>query len=522
VGLLLAGVSAFAASEAARIDPSERFFATNNVVRLSIRLETEAQRSLQQTSRRYAKATIVEGDSVYQDVGLHLKGNYTFQFLDQKPCLTLNFDKFVSSQKFHGVDKLHLNNSLQDPTFLNEFIGGELFRAAGIPAPRVTHARLSLNGRDLGLYVLVEGFDKTFLRRYFSDPSGNCYDGGEKTDVMDPLKRTSGDGPADGSDLKALAGAAQSPASNRLERLQALMDLDRFHSFLALETLLCHWDGYAAGRNNYRLYHDPTTGRFVFLPHGMDQLFGRPQGSLLPDCAGVVARAVLSTPAGRQRHQERCAELFTNLISLARLTNHVNALKQRIRPELAELGAREVRKHDQAVERLHRQLTARIQFLETQLPATPLQLLAFDARSEASLTAWTPHVDGGEAHLTEVQEPTPALQIHNVGVHIPFVASWRTRVLLPAGHYRFEARISASDFMPTQNAPGGGICLRIYGQPPSRSEPLAQTLDWKPFSADFSVVEPRQEVALICEVRAFKGTVRIEKNSLKLVRMKRP
>jgi hypothetical protein len=73
---------------------------------------------------------------------------------------------------------------------MTELICGELLRAAGVPAPRITHARVMLNGRNLGLYVLVEEFDKTFLGRHFSNPNGNCYDG-ERKALIQPLKKTS-------------------------------------------------------------------------------------------------------------------------------------------------------------------------------------------------------------------------------------------------------------------------------------------------------------------------------------------
>jgi hypothetical protein len=55
-----------------------------------------------------------------------------------------------------------------------------------------------LNGRDVGLYVLVEGFDKTILGRHFSNPNGNLCDG-ERKEIVQPPKKTSGDGPGDHS-----------------------------------------------------------------------------------------------------------------------------------------------------------------------------------------------------------------------------------------------------------------------------------------------------------------------------------
>src|SRR5215813_6919397 len=93
--------------------------------------------------------TIREGERTYTNVAVHLKGSYTYQDIEQKPSLTLNFDKFAPGQRFHGLQKIHLNNSVQDPSYLCEQVSRELFLAAGVPVPRATHATLDLNGRAL-------------------------------------------------------------------------------------------------------------------------------------------------------------------------------------------------------------------------------------------------------------------------------------------------------------------------------------------------------------------------------------
>src|SRR5690606_26585600 len=130
------------------------------------------------------------------------------------------------------------------------------------------------DGRDLGFYVLKEGYNKRFLKRHFKDTKGNLYDGGFLMDVDENLEKDSGDGPENWSDLVALWDAANEPdLAKRKTRLEAVLDLDRFMTFPALELLTGHWDGYTQNRNNYRLYHNPETEKFVFIPHGMDQLF---------------------------------------------------------------------------------------------------------------------------------------------------------------------------------------------------------------------------------------------------------
>jgi spore coat protein CotH len=102
-------------------------------------------------------------------VAIHLKGSAgSFRPVEDKPALTLNFDKFAPGQRFHGLKKIHLNNSVQDSSYLSEQISRELFLAAGVPTTRATQAKVQLNGRNLGVCVLVEGWNKQFLKRHFN------------------------------------------------------------------------------------------------------------------------------------------------------------------------------------------------------------------------------------------------------------------------------------------------------------------------------------------------------------------
>src|SRR6266496_369898 len=207
--LMVSALDVIASENGASLEGERLFANTASIPRLNVVLEVTASNALRLHFRSYVRAGVSEGSTVYRDVGVHVKGNYgTIQPLDRKPSLTLNFDKYTKQQKFHGMDKLHLNNSVSDPSFITELLCRELFRAAGLPSARVSHACVSINGRDLGLYVLVEGHDKTFLRRFFANPKGNLYDSEFLHDITDPLRRSSGTGPDDHADLKALAQAA--------------------------------------------------------------------------------------------------------------------------------------------------------------------------------------------------------------------------------------------------------------------------------------------------------------------------
>ena len=77
-------------------------------------------------------------------MALKLKGAAgSFREWDDRPALTLNMGKLRKGGAYHGLVKFHLNNSVQDETYLHEWLCSDLFRRApGVPAPRkrVTHA----------------------------------------------------------------------------------------------------------------------------------------------------------------------------------------------------------------------------------------------------------------------------------------------------------------------------------------------------------------------------------------------
>src|SRR5439155_24019884 len=291
----------------------------------------------------------------------------SFRPIDEKPALTLNFSRLQPNRTFHGRTKIHLNNSVEDPTFLNEKLGSLIFSKAGIATPAVQHALVKLNGRRLGLYVVKEGFTREFLARHFNDPTGNLYDSDTASQISDDLDLDPNVGLAPGrtgrADLNRLLdlGRIRDPRQ-RWRELERVVDLDQFLSFMTIEVMICHRDGYSLARNNYRLYHDPSSDRFIFLPHGMDQLFGRPDFPWRPNImAGAVAQIVMSTPDGQQRYHERFGRMGTNIFDLQELTNTVDRLALLLRPFAAKA------QFQGAVDDLKRRIIERKAFLLAEL-----------------------------------------------------------------------------------------------------------------------------------------------------------
>ena len=469
------------------------------------------------TERPEVSATVREGGVVYTNVALHLKGAAgSFRPFDDKPALTLNFSKNASNQRLHGFSKISLNNSVQDPSYLSEAIAREMFEAAGVPVPRAGHATVLINGRDLGLYVMTEGFGKTFLKRYFKNVKGNLYDGGFCQEINGNLNTNSGDNPDDRSDINRLIQAATTEQTNRWPRLNQVLDMDRFLSFIAMEVLTCHWDGYGMNRNNYRLFHDLEKDRMVFMPHGLDQMFGwgrsSPNSSIDPPMNGLVARAVATTQEGRRRYFERLAALRTNVFLEEKLTSRVRELSHKIRPTLAAYAPELAAEHDAHVENLCQRITARAQSVTAQL-AAPKEPIPFNGNGGTGLSRWTPAIKSQQTGLVrfgkEQRDGKSVLRI--AASRGGGTGSWRTRVLLPSGRYRFEGRART---MGVGNS--GGICLRISGDQGNSTK--TSDAGWTQLRCFFTIEGPSTEVELICELRAAQGEAWFDEESLRLTR----
>lgn len=392
VGLVVA-MSSFAAepgpaSSSTHLSSKEktsRLF-TSLIPRVEITLEPEAVQSLRDNPREYVRATLREGTNVFENVAIKLKGSRgSFRPVDDYPALTINMDKFHEGQSFHGLDKFHLNNSVQDPTLMDEMICSELFRSAGVPTARATQAHVKFNERDLGYYVLKEGYDKRFLKRNFKNNTGNLYDGGFLMDVDESLEKDSGSGASDWSDLTALTQAANEPdLAKRKERLSEILDMDRFITFAALEMLTCDWDGYVQNRNNYRLYHDPTTHKFVFIPHGMDQMFWDPNYPVTPGGSsagrgrfrgrrfrrsGLVADRVFEVFDFQRQYLDRLGQLLNKEFTVESLTAQVNRIEARVRAQVGRSDPQFVSYVSAYARNMRRQLADRVRSAKAQYAA---------------------------------------------------------------------------------------------------------------------------------------------------------
>ena len=375
---------------------ADALFAQGGLLELRLEIPDEGVESLRKNPRLGVSAVVREGATAYTNVMVHLKGSRgSFRPVDEKPGLTLKFPRNAPQGPFHGLRKFHLNNGSQDGSFLSEWVCGELFRAAEVPAARATHAWVELNGRKLGLYVLLESLDRDFLSRYFTNTQGNLYGQSDNADVDEPLHRESGRGEDTHADLKALAAVLRESDRAKLwEQLPQVLEVDRYLSFMAMEVMLCHWDGYTFARHNFRVYQNLDTGKLMFIPHDMDQMMEDARVPIQPGANGLVSRAILRIPEARTRYRERFSALFTNVFLAPAITQRIDRRLAQLLPAVAARDPELAGNLENKANALKDRVENRVQGLEEQftqpIPANPfLHGLVLDADTQKPIPHFT-------------------------------------------------------------------------------------------------------------------------------------
>lgn len=259
------------------LDPSDRLFQLDSLNTFRITLSEEAKASLYADRLSYVEGSLTVDEGTYAQVGVRLKAYVgSSRTLDQKCAFKVDLNRY-DDQRYRGMEVITLNNMVQDYTYIHEYLAYRIYRAAGIPAPRLAYAQVYVNEEYYGLYAVVESIDDTFLARWYEDNTGALYEGAYGVDFYTGyewyFEYDEGPENNDRSDLSAVIAVLNGAADDAgIAALEELVDVDEFLLNMAIEAHILHWDGYTTS-NNYRIYHDPVSDRFQIIPWGTDQTF---------------------------------------------------------------------------------------------------------------------------------------------------------------------------------------------------------------------------------------------------------
>lgn len=122
-------------------------------------------------------AVVIDGES-YKNIAIRAKGNTSLSqvanYGNDRYSFKIEFDHYNDATTYHGLDKLCLNNIIQDNTYMKDHLCYTMMNYAGVSSPLCSFAYITVNGEDWGLYLAVEAVEDSFLERNYNG-TGNLY-----------------------------------------------------------------------------------------------------------------------------------------------------------------------------------------------------------------------------------------------------------------------------------------------------------------------------------------------------------
>lgn len=142
---------------------------------------------------KYTLCSLVIDGEAQRSAAIRAKGNTSLTSVaaygNDRYSFKIEFDHYDGVSTYYGLDKLNLNNIIQDNTYMKDFLSYQLMGRFGVASPLCSYVSLTVNGELWGLYLAVEGVEDAFLRRNYGVDAGELY----KPDSMDLGGRGGGD-----------------------------------------------------------------------------------------------------------------------------------------------------------------------------------------------------------------------------------------------------------------------------------------------------------------------------------------
>jgi spore coat protein H len=319
-----AGASGFGGTEWVYPTEDEGAFPKDRVLNILVTMPEDAWTKLIATAKQeiWSSANVtIDGQNVGA-VGFRPKGEYsldscvdaTGNLTCDKLSFKLKFNEIDPDGRFYGLKRLVLNQVLDGWSLFVEPLAYQIFNDFGIAAPRTSYAVLTVNGKSLGIYKVVESVDGRFTNHHFPDGDGNLYkeawpvrtDDGYFNAALETNEET-----ASHAAIKAFAADMLAASDAGLpEALAKHMELDKILDYMAVDYAIANWDGittfyagsWGRANHNYYLYQRGTdASTFTLIPWDLNAVFFLDHwlGDVKPwDALDVDCNTLILTEAG--------------------------------------------------------------------------------------------------------------------------------------------------------------------------------------------------------------------------------
>lgn len=267
-----------------------RLFDGSRVHRVDIQVEDWEAFLASAPEEEYIPATVEIDGEAFRQVGLRAKGNNSLRLTAEyglsRYSLKLEFDHYTDGS-YHGLDKLSLDASFQDNSYLKTWLAFDIMEFLGVPTPLRSFVWVTVNGQPWGLFLAVEEPEEAFARRNFGANHGQLYKPDYRSlaeENADVHLRYTTDEPEDYPGIFENAKLDPSPADrqrlvdslkilNSGEDLETAVDVEQVLRYFVGQVFVMNWDSYLGHTgHNYLLYEEE--GKLSMLPWDYNLAFG--------------------------------------------------------------------------------------------------------------------------------------------------------------------------------------------------------------------------------------------------------
>ncbi|MBP2001506.1 spore coat protein CotH [Paenibacillus shirakamiensis] len=230
--------------------------------------------------KAYKKVTVDVDGHVLNNVGFSTKGNLTLTSVaamkdSDRYSFRLKFDKYDKTQSLLGLDKMVLNNSYTDPSYMREYLHYEALRAIGMDAPLTAFTNLYINGKLYGFYLGVESVADSYLKRNYGENAatdGVLYDTEEQSYLQykegsEYESITYETGKKDNkASLKTFIKTLNAMPAGEKGDIESVLDVDSALKYIASNAVLGNYDSYNGDKGHNFLLYGNASGKFTVVP----------------------------------------------------------------------------------------------------------------------------------------------------------------------------------------------------------------------------------------------------------------
>ena len=239
----------------------------------------------------YVACTVEIDGEKFHNIGLRAKGNNSLRLTEEyglsRYSLKLEFDHFLDGGNYHGLDKLSLDASFQDNSYLKTYMVYDMMAFMGVPAPLCSYTWVTVNGEAWGLFLAVEEPEEAFARRNFGNDYGKLYKPDYRSlnaENADVALKYIGDNPDSYPGIFENAKLKTSKADQERviealktlsagENLETAINVDEVLRYFTVQVFVMNWDSYLGHTgHNYILYEE--NGILSILPWDYNLAFG--------------------------------------------------------------------------------------------------------------------------------------------------------------------------------------------------------------------------------------------------------